>query len=307
METSLCQVALSVSDLARSRLWYEQLGLEPSGAMPPISGELPARILELPEVDIRINWLRGRDPMSQLELMHYLQPTPRPLPRDWGPRYKGYGILSLVVPDFERLLDQCRSAGTRHSITGVQGSRSLWISDPDGIAVEILEADPLGADPGAERELACIRAVTLTIPDLSKAQRFWTSAVGLTPCTSSACAFNTFPQALNGGVSEWEQHLLKGGSLIVRLLKPRRAPTLSRASDYRLSDLGVLNVAAILDSAESFSALIERVRRLGYRFTTESPMTMGDAAAIYGYDDQRVSIEVGYVLPGHESKYGWKC
>jgi hypothetical protein len=35
-------------------------------------------------------------------------------------------------------------------------------------------------------------------------------------------------------------------------------------------------------------------------------MTMGDAAAIYGYDDQRVSIEVGYVLPGHESKYGWK-
>jgi catechol 2,3-dioxygenase-like lactoylglutathione lyase family enzyme len=306
--TPLCQIALSVYDLTRSRLWYEQLGLEPSGAMPPITDELPARILELPEVHIHVNWLRGRDSMSQLELMHYLQPTPRPLPADWGPRYKGYGIVSLVVPDFESFYRRFSSSGARHAITGTHGSRSLWIADPDGIPLELLERDPLDLHrltPRA-RELTSIRAVTLTVADLNKARRFWASAVGLTECSPEECSFNTFPSSLDAGVGEWDQLLLKGGSLILRLLKPRTGPVIPRAPDYRLSDIGVLNIAAIVDSAEAFSSLVDRVCKLGYTFTTDTPLTMGDAAAIYGHDDQGVSIEMGYVLPGHEGKYGWK-
>ena len=308
MDTPLCQIALSVTDLARSRSWYEQLGLEISGAMPPISGDVPARILELPEVDIRINWLRGHDPMSQLEIMQFLRPAPRPLAPGWSPRCKGYGIVSLVVADFERMLNRLRAAGTPHAITGKQGSRSLWIADPDGIPLEILEKDPLGLQRsnGSGGELTSIRAITLTVGDLTKAHRFWTSAVGLIPCCASEGAFNPFPEKLDSGAVGWEQWLLQGGSLIVRLLKPRTEGVVARPPDYRLSDVGVLNVAAIVDSPEAFSALLERVRKLGYKFTTDAPMTMGDAAAIYGHDDQGISIEAGYVLPGHEGKYGWK-
>jgi catechol 2,3-dioxygenase-like lactoylglutathione lyase family enzyme len=321
--TPLCQVAISVQDLARSRSWYEQLGLEPSGAMPPIMDELPARILELPAVHIQVNWLRGRDSMSQLEIMHYLRPTPHPLPPDWGPRHKGYGIVSFVVPDFESFYRRLCSSGGQHAITGIPGSRSLWIADPDGIPLEILERDPFDPDrpkvraPEAQHpdphrsardtcELASIRAVTLTVADLNKARRFWTLAVGLTECSPEECHFNDFSSSLDAGVEEWDQLLLKGGSLILRLLKPRSAPVIPRAPDYRLSDIGVLNVAAIVDSAEAFSSLVDRVRNLGYRFTTDVPLAMPDAAAIYGHDDQGVSIEMGYVLPGHEAKYGWK-
>lgn len=306
METPLCQIALSVTDFARSRAWYEELGLAPSGAMPPISGELPARILELPAVDLDVHWLRGRDPMSQLELMDFRLPVPRPLPQNFGPLYQGYGIVSLVAPDFEGLLQRLRAAGTEHALTGGPDSRSLWINDSDGIPLEILERDPLGHPRSrAGADLASIRAVSLTVPDVTKAIRFWTLAVGLRPCPALESGFNAFPKKLAGGVEEWQQHTLQGGTLILRLLKPRHSHVLPRASDYRLSDAGVLNVAAIVDSPEAFTALLDRVRRLGYRFTTDSPMTMGDAAAIYGHDDQGVSIEMGYVLPGHEAKYGW--
>ena len=48
------------------------------------------------------------------------------------------------------------------------------------------------------------------------------------------------------------------------------------------------------------------MRRLGYTFTTAEPMEMGDAGTIYGYDDQGVSVEIGFVLPGSEVKYGWR-
>ena len=78
METPICQIALSVVDLARSRSWYRQLGLEPSGVMGPLSGDLPARMLDLPELEVQINWLLGRDSMSQLELIHFSRPQPRP-------------------------------------------------------------------------------------------------------------------------------------------------------------------------------------------------------------------------------------
>jgi len=245
--------------------------------------------------------------MSQLEIMHFLKPAPRPLAPDWSARRTGYGILSLVVSDFESLLEQFRAAHAPHAITGPGGTRSLWISDPDGIALEILESDPLGLHTSgrSDNELTSIRAVTLTVGDLKRAHRFWTSAVGLIPCSAPQGAFNPFPEKLSGAVG-WDQQLLQGGSLIVRLLKPRTEGVVARPPDYRLSDVGVLNVAAIVDSPEAFSALLERVRKLGYKFTTDAPMTMGDAAAIYGHDDQGISIEAGYVLPGHEGKYGWK-
>lgn len=307
METPLCQVALSVSNLALSEAWYQVLGLEPSGGMPPIAGELPARILELPEVDLRVHWLRGRDPMSQLEVMQYLTPIPRGLPADFGPHYQGYGILSLVVPDFESILERLTATPRWYAITGTPSRRSLWVTDPDGILLEILERDPLGA-PDVRVEdatLTAIRAVSLTVPDLGRAQQFWISAVGLTRCSPEDTPFNPFPGRFEVRPHGWEQVLLKGGNLIVRLLKPRDGVALRRPA-YRICDVGVLNVAAIVDSSDAFRTLIKRVRERGYRFTTEEAMEMGDAAAVYGHDDQGTSIEMGYVLPGLEAKYGWR-
>lgn len=309
METPICQIALSVSDIVRSRAWYQRLGLEPTGEMGPLTGPAPAQMLGLSDVHLKINWVAGRDPMSQLELMQFSLPVPRPLPADWSPRHAGYGIPSYIVPDFERLLHELNSVGTKHAITGPENSRSIWIRDPDRIPLEILEKDPLGSLPAAQGSagLASIRAVSLTVADLEKAKRYWTSAVGLSACAPREYAFNDFPANLNGGVGEWEQEFLKGGPFLVRLLKPRSLMVIPSSLDRRLSDLGVLNIAAIVDGPKPFSALLERFRKGGYPLAAEAPMTINDdAGAIYGHDDQENSIELGFVLPGREGNYGWR-
>ena len=309
METPLCQIALSVKDRARSRAWYQALGLEMTGTMGPIVGDVPAKMLRVPEIEVNIDWVAGRDPMSQLELIEFSRPAPRPVPADWSLRREGYGLVSLVVPDFEKAVRTLSAANAQHAITGSRGSRSLWVKDPDGISIEILEKDPLGSPPAAKGSegLASIRAVTETVGDLNKARRFWTAAIGLTAHSRSHYSFNEFPSSLTGGVSDWEGEVMQGGTQLVRLLKPRGAAIVPRPADYRLSDAGVLNVAGIVASAAQFKTLRERVSSLGYPFSTDEPMLIGDdAAAIYGYDDQGHSIELGFVLPGHEAVYGWR-
>jgi catechol 2,3-dioxygenase-like lactoylglutathione lyase family enzyme len=308
METPICQVALSVSDIARSRAWYERLGLEYTGSQGPVSGELPAKMLDLPEIEARLEWLAGQDPMSQLEVIHFARPGPRPLPRDWNLTHAGYGLVGVVVPRFETVLHEFSAGQRKFALTGEGKHRSLWLTDPDGIPVEIMEADPLGRLGGQGRnpELACIRSVTITVADLDKAVKFWTSGIGLSPWAPQY-SLNRFPAHLAGGEEAWEEVRLKGDSVLVRLLKPRRVPVKPRSADRLLSDAGVLNVAMIFDSAKSFAANVAHVRGMGYPFSLEEPMLMGeDAGTIYGYDDQRNSIEIGFVVPGNEEKYGWK-
>jgi catechol 2,3-dioxygenase-like lactoylglutathione lyase family enzyme len=307
METPICQIALSVSDPDRSGTWYRDLGLEPSGGWGPFSGEFMARMLNLPEAELRLSWLRGRDSMSQLELIHFSRPAPRPLPKDWSLKCAGYGIVGLVVADFDAVLHRLRAAGTAHAITGPVNSRSLWLRDPDGVAVEILEKDPLRLNRSRDDgDLTSVRTVLLTVADLNKAKRYWTAAVGLSACAPAQYRFNEFPKDLDGGVAAWDQEVVKGGSMLVRLLKPQNATLASRLPDYRLSDLGILNVAAVFDDPKSAAALYERVRKLGYSFTTDAPMVHEGGSGFYGHDDQGNSVEMGFVLPGHEEKFGWR-
>jgi catechol 2,3-dioxygenase-like lactoylglutathione lyase family enzyme len=308
METPICQVAFSVTDLALSHAWYQALGLESTGGMGPMSGEQPAKMLDLPEVEVQIEWMRGQDSMSQIELIHFVRPKPLPLPQDWSSKYSGYGTVSILVPDFEGLLGGLRTNHQLLALTGASGTRSMWIKDPDGVSIEILEKDPLGRRDTAreDRELASIRAITITVADLNKAKRFWAQAVGLSECRT-LYPFNDLPRNVDGGVGDWEQVHLKGDSLIVRLLKPRSTSIAPRVTHRRLSDAGVLNIAVIVDTKLGFESICARCTQMGYRFSTEEPMLMGDEAGTrYGHDDQGTSIEIGFVRPGHEVKYGWK-
>lgn len=304
-EHPICQIALSVRDRARSSAWYEALfGLEPTGEMGPVRDPEPARLLELDEIDVSIGWLAARDPMSQFELIEFTRPAPRPLPPDCGPRYAGYGVVGIVVSEFENTLHALRAAGSEPELTGTAGARSMWVRDPDGIPLEIMERDPLGLHRGGG--VASLRSITLTVADLGKAHSYWTNAVGLSARPRDSLHFNPFPASLIAATA-FDEAVVRGGSLLVRLLSPRRTAPLPRADNYRLSDAGVLNIAVILDSAQAFANLHARVRALGYPFSVGQPMAIGDdAATIYGHDDQGNSVEMGFVLPGRELKYGWK-
>jgi len=309
MENSICQLALTVSDRARSSAWYQELfGLQPTGGMESITGPVPAQMLGLPEVLLNTTWLAGRDPMSQLELMEFSNPPSRPIRADWSLRHAGYGVAGYVVSDFDKALRQLQAKGSQHSVTGTQPSRSIWLKDPDGIPIEILEKDPLGLHRAAVGggQTGSIRIITVTVAAMTKAKRYWSSAIGLTLCPRGSYSFNPFPRELSGGVSAWEEDCVKGGKMLIRLLKPQGAAITPKDSDRRLSDIGVLNICILMDSLASLTLLCDRVRALRYTLAAEAPFLLGDeGAAMYGYDDQGNSVELGYVKRGSESKFGW--
>jgi catechol 2,3-dioxygenase-like lactoylglutathione lyase family enzyme len=309
MERQINQIALSVSNLAETMAWYGALGLESSGGSGgPRSGSERAKMLRLPEAEARMEWLVGRNPMTQLELFHFTKPSPRSWPPTRTARDEGYGSISLFVVAFEQQLDRLNSSARPFEITGAPGSRSLWVRDPDGIAVELMERDVLASEPiqadGAK--LAGIRAVSLTVSDLRRVEDFWTSALGFSPVSADLYAFNPPPSWWSDG-AEWEERVLKGGSILVRLLTPTSGNIINRPGDYRLSDIGVLNIAAICDSADAHQRFIEVLQASGFELSVPAPQSSGpQSAVLYGYDPLGNSVETGYLVPGLEGKFGWR-
>jgi len=308
MQPPICQVALSVSDLARSRAWYQRLGLLSSGGLGPIRGELPARMVELAALELNVGWLAGRDPMTQLELMCFAAPVPQPFPPDWSLRTWGYGITGLVAPQFDQALAQLTAARMALMVTGEPGRRSAWLRDPDQAPLELLESDPLGTLPAARgcETLASIRTVTLTVADLPRAVKFWTSTLGLEQCAPGRYSLSEIPAAWSGGANLWEA-VLQGGPFLLRLFGPHSATTQLIQDRRRLHDLGPMNVAVIVEDAAAYRRLLDRFTAHGYRLAAADPMELGSAAGtMFARGDQNVSVEIGYVSPGHAERYGWK-
>jgi catechol 2,3-dioxygenase-like lactoylglutathione lyase family enzyme len=308
MERQINQIALSVSNLSESMAWYEALGLEASGGQAMKSRSEYLAMWGVAEREGRMEWLVGRNPMTQLELFHFSKPTPRPLSPTRTARDVGYGSISLFVVAFEQQLDRLNSSGMPFEITGAPGSRSLWIRDPDGIPVELMERDVLVSEPiqGDGANLAGIRAVSITVSDLRRAERFWTSILGFSPVSDDIYGFNPLPSWWSGGV-EWQERVLKGGSILVRLLTPVPGEVINRPQGFRLIDIGVINIAAIADSADAHRQFMEVLRVSGFEFSLPAPLSSGpQSAVLYGYDPLGNSVETGYLLPGLEEKFGWR-
>jgi catechol 2,3-dioxygenase-like lactoylglutathione lyase family enzyme len=308
MERPINQIALSVSNLPESMAWYAALGLEANGGAGPRSGSHYAALWRVPELEGRMEWLVGRNPMSQLELFHFTRPTPRPLRADRSALDEGYGHLGLFIAKFEEQLARFSADGHHPEITGPVGSRSLWVRDPDGIIVELMERDALGAEPvladGAH--LPGIRTISLTVSDLAQAEDFWTSAFGFSRVPEGAYTPNPFPSLWSGGV-QWRESVLKGGSILVRLLAPASGAIIPRPDDYLLTDIGIVNIAAISDSFAAHQQFMDTLHARGFEFAMDEPLSPGPERAVaYGYDPQGNSFETGYLLPGLETQFGWR-
>jgi catechol 2,3-dioxygenase-like lactoylglutathione lyase family enzyme len=308
MERQINQIGLSVSNLAESTAWYGALGLEASGGFGPVGSSEAAKMMRLPEVEARGSWLVGRNPMVQLELTYFSKPTPRPLLPTRTARDEGYGSISIAVVAFEQQLSRLKSNKVSFEITGVAGRRSLWVRDPDGIPVELLESDFLRSEPvqadGAN--LAGIRAASLTVRDIQQAEEFWISALGFSPISAHLGASNPLPSWWSDR-SDWQERIVKGGSVLVRLLAPASGDIINRPSDYGLSDIGVQNIAAISDGADAHQHFVENLRVAGFEFAISVPLRLGsDSGVMYGYDRQGNSVETGYIRPGTEEIWGWR-
>ena len=305
----ISQVAISVRDRAQSRGFYEKLGFVYTGSMGPVKGEVPSRLLELSEIEATIDWMVGRDPMNQFELIEFRRPIPRPLPSDWSMLCEGYSALGIVVPDFQAMLQLLVLTGTQRWITGSAPNRSAWLRDPNGVLVEILERDPLGLLPAASGSegLASLRTVSLTVRNAKRALERWVEGLGFMGSSQGHFSWNPWPPEFAPSASDCDEEVIHGGSMLVRFMQPKDGAVRQRAQSYRLSDLGILNIAVILESVDAFHSRCAHLEARGFRFSTTEAMIPGeDAGTRYGYDDQGNSVEIGFVIPGSEEKYGWR-
>jgi len=302
-----CQLALNVRSISTSLKWYESLGFSFSGSYGPSTGDIVAATLERPSVTLNIAWLVGRDSLAQLELIEFVDPRPKPQP-EWSPNREGYGAISIVAFDFAGQLERFQREGADPLLFGSAGDQSMWIKDPDGIWVEILESEPFPARivaSGCER-LSSIRAVTLTVRNLEKTKQFWVDTLGFEVADEIVRPFKPLPPALTGGASFGET-ILASGPVLVRLLEPPSDAFMERPADYKLGDeLGAFNIALLIEDKNRYLAYADQLLEGGFRGATPAPLALNDTGLWYGYDRQGTSLEICYVEPDMVEQCGWK-
>ena len=142
MITGVHHFALTVSDMERSLAFYrDHFGLELLSDR-EVDGDYVEVITGIPGAHIRIVHLRAYG--AQLELLQYLAPvgasTARALPD------AGSAHVCFVSDDLERDAERLRSAGVvfRSPIVETtsgpnRGGKGIYVQDPDGNAVEVVE------------------------------------------------------------------------------------------------------------------------------------------------------------------------
>ena len=306
----LSQIALSVSDVRRAQRWYrEVLGLAPGGGTNLFAGPLSSMVQGVPRAASTCWWLVDRQDQFQVELFEYRSPLVRALPRDWRPSDVGYSTISFAVEDLDAVMERGRDCGTPPLTdpVGAAGGRRVCLRDPDGVLVELMEDDPRAASarerPRGEIP-AVARAVTLSVPDLERSRRFFADVLGL-PVAEDVELHRPEHEALWGLDSAQRERLcLWADDFLVELVsysdpEPRPWP-----GGYRISDLGLLNVAFGFRDRGGFEDAVRRCREAGVE-GNGPPVRFGPWSVIYVNDGQGFSVELLHVEPWYERQMGF--
>ena len=307
----LSQIALSVSDLRRSQRWYRDvIGLEPGGGTNLFAGPLSSMVQGVPRAASTCWWLVDRQDLFQVELFEFRSPLVRPLPPDWRPCDVGYTTVSFWVDDLDAVVERARGAGSEPLTepVGEPGERRVCLRDPDGVLVELMEDDPR-SDAPRERPRADIgavaRAVTLSVPELDRSRRFFADVLGLA-AAEGVELHRPEHEALWGlAGAERERVCLWADDFLVELVaysKPLGRPW---PEGYRISDLGILNIAFGFRRRSEFDDAWRRCSAAGVE-GNGPPLRLGAWSVVYVNDDQGFSVELLHVEPWYEGRLGFR-
>ena len=139
MITGIGHIAFRVADMERSLAFYcGTLGLQELTRLTRDDGSL------------WLVYLRASDD-TIVELFPGGEPAAAP-----DPRGVGYAHFSLTVDDMHRTLADLRARGLQEDgepRRGADGNLGFWITDPDGIRIELMELAPDGLQMRALRAL----------------------------------------------------------------------------------------------------------------------------------------------------------
>jgi glyoxylase I family protein len=139
----LSHIGICVSELERSVSFYrDALGFQELSRL-QVKGPEPERLLNIAGGELQAVYLE-RDG-TRIELLHYpvaghqQADTPRPMNK------LGFTHLSLRVADLESVVaDVAQNGGTNLADTRIDndtwGSKAVFVTDPDGLRIELLQA-----------------------------------------------------------------------------------------------------------------------------------------------------------------------
>jgi catechol 2,3-dioxygenase-like lactoylglutathione lyase family enzyme len=304
----LIQVAFSVVDVQRTERWFrEAFGFVPAGGTRSFRGWGAQHVQGLPGAASTCWWLVDRNERLQLELFQFERPLAKLLPADYRPCDIGYSRVGFWVQDFDATLRRLARLGTSplSGPIGAPGHRRVCIRNPEGVFIEVMEDDPYEqrrrvARPGCP---AAVNSVTLSVPDLEAAKRFFVGAIGLAEC--SGALHLPDHEALWGlaGATTRTVVLHAGNVLLelVQYLDPLGKPW---PEGYRISDQGILNIAFGYRTMREHRAACRRACEAGAR-ANGFALHLLNWGVVYVNDPQRFSIELLWVNPRWDARMGF--
>jgi catechol 2,3-dioxygenase-like lactoylglutathione lyase family enzyme len=136
---TVSHLGMCVSDLDRSLRFYCD-GLGFTGAERHAIGNEFADALEVPRDVVLASQFIRREGLS-IELLRFASPAVHGRPSE-SRNQLGLTHLSFVVEDLDRVVDrlvECGGTLLRSTIAHQEGIRLLFIADPDGVRVELME------------------------------------------------------------------------------------------------------------------------------------------------------------------------
>jgi catechol 2,3-dioxygenase-like lactoylglutathione lyase family enzyme len=142
-------VSFTVGEIDRSVAFYGRFGYEPSRRL-RAQGIEPTGEASTTDVDVDIVWLRRSAGGPMLELVRYVD---RPAERARPNSRIGAAHLCFAVSDLVKSYEELTADGVEFLSAPRQdqfGTSWVYMRDPDGNTVELLQDPPAGPDAGPD-------------------------------------------------------------------------------------------------------------------------------------------------------------
>jgi catechol 2,3-dioxygenase-like lactoylglutathione lyase family enzyme len=290
------QVAMCSADLPHTlRLYTEVFGFADAGGRAFWGPWLGVQALG-PDAAALVWWLVGRQDFVQLEVFHHTSPAQRPLPEDWRPSDHGWVRWGLAVPDFDAALERLRAMGIEPLGEPAErdGLQRVCFRDPDvGVIVEMMEdgeALPGGIRPRHYDLVPAIVYAAISVADLGRARAFFVDTLGLAEEYPDLLHDDELQSLWGLGGASCERFVVRGGDIYIEVVRYDDPAGRPRPAGSRLSDQGLMNVAAGSRDRADLERLYERIVAGGYRPNAE--LMPGSAGGTYLEDADGNSFEV---------------
>lgn len=295
----LNQIAISSIDLKRSDKWWrEGLGFLPSGGTRLFRGRALSGTAGLPNAAATARWLVGQDKWLQIELWQYESPLARLMPADFSPLHEGFSRCGVWVKDLEGTLQRLTALGSPalSPAQGEIGQRRICVRDPDGIFVELFEADPQPQSAITYDCNAAFRSMTITTRNLTKCMSFAEQGLGLSQAEDFHTSAHEALWGLQGATCKRATYT--SGPMLLEYVEYQTPAVIPKPQDARLNDQGILNVAfGDNQGNQQVVAMREQTIKAG-AYPSLTTLFGKKTGAVYMTDPQGFSYEFMGASPG---------